>query len=237
MRSDLVLVCDPSPQVQRALHATLRGAGYGVVVTASGREALASIDRELPEAIILELALLDMPGTELCRQVRRRAAIAILVLAAIDDESAMIEALESGADDYLIKPLRPGELIARLAARLRFAPSELRVQRDGLVIDLAGHRVTIDGEPIHLTATEFALLRVLATARGPVSSRTLAAQVWGPIDADPTLRVRSHIANLRAKLGRNRRRSLIETELGVGYRLSPPEPLGQSRASGPMERP
>jgi DNA-binding response OmpR family regulator len=98
---------------------------------------------------------------------------------------------------------------------------------------IAGHRVTIDGEPVHLTATEFALLRVLATARGPVSSRALAAKVWHPMDADSTLRVRSHIANLRAKRSRDRRRSLIETELGVGCRLALPEPPGQPRTSGP----
>ncbi len=161
----------------------------------------------------------------------------IVVLSAIDDEQSEIEALESGADDYVTKPFRPGELLARLAARLRATPNPLRFDVDGLKIDLAARYVAIDGVEVHLTPIEFALLRVLATSRGPVSPQALAAKVWGPLDADPALRVRTHIANLRAKLGGERRRNVIRTEVGVGYRFAPgaraAERLDHAATAGP----
>lgn len=144
----------------------------------------------------------------------------ILVLTTVDEESAMIRALESGADDYITKPFSPGELLARLTARLRSAPTELRFEVDGVVIDLSAHLVTIDGEAVHLTATEFALLRVLTTSSGTVTHRTLATMVWGAPRRDLVPRVRTHIANLRAKLDRGRRRNVIRTEIGIGYRFA-----------------
>jgi two-component system, OmpR family, KDP operon response regulator KdpE len=223
MRTESILVCDPDPRIQRALQVILRGGGYKVLITASGEEALDRVTRDRPQAVILELALPDIDGIKLCRRLRRCGEIAILVLSTINDESAMIEALESGADDYMTKPFSPGELIARLAARLRAAPSELRVQVDGLTIDVAAHLVTFDGEEVHLTPIEFALLRVLATSRGAVTHGELATRVWGPLHANPALRVRAHIANLRAKLDRGQQRNLIRTEVGIGYRLARPD--------------
>jgi two-component system, OmpR family, KDP operon response regulator KdpE len=144
----------------------------------------------------------------------------IIVLSALDEEQAKIDALGSGADDYITKPFSPGELVARLAARLREAPSGLRFEADGLVIDLTARRATIGDEDIHLTATEFALLRVLATSRGAVTYRTLARKVWGPLRSDAAPRIRTHIANLRAKLDPGQHRNLIVTQVGVGYRFA-----------------
>jgi two-component system KDP operon response regulator KdpE len=220
MMADRVLVCDPNSQVRRALQVILREAGYEALSTGTGEEALAVAARDRPRAVILELTLPDFDGIELCRRLRQRGQMAILVVSAVGEESAKIRALESGADDYMTKPFGPGELIARLAARLRAAPSELRFEVDGLVIDLAAHLVAIDGEEIHLTATEFALIRVLATSRGTVTHGTLATKVWGPERSDFEPRMRTHIANLRVKLDRGRASSVIRTEPGIGYRFA-----------------
>ncbi len=219
MKGNLVLVCDPNPQAQRALRTILRRGGYKVLLTATGAAALEVVARDEPQAIILELTLPDMYGVELCRRLRGRGQIAILVVSAIEDEDAKIAALESGADDYMTKPFSPRELVVRLAARLRAAPSELRIELDGLVIDLPGHLVTLDGREIHLTPIEFALLRVLATSRGAVTYGALSSAVWGSLPCDVAPRLRTHIANLRAKLDGDHGRHLIRTEPGVGYRF------------------
>ena len=218
MTSDRVLVCDPSPQSQRALRVILREAGYEVVLTATGRDALAAAARERPRAVILELALPDLDGIEVCRRLRRRVEAPIVVLSALDDEEKKIAALMCGADDYVTKPFSPRELLARLAARLRAGPSPLRIEDNGLVIDLVAHVVTLDGEEVQLTATEFALLRVLATTRGTVSYRTLARKVWGARRRAIGSRMRAHVANLRRKLDRGDR-SVIRTDIGLGYRF------------------
>jgi two-component system, OmpR family, KDP operon response regulator KdpE len=214
-----ILVCDPSPQMQRALRVILRGAGYKVLLTGTGHDAIECAARERPQAVIQEVALPDVSGIELCRWLRRRGGMPILVLSEVDDERTKIEAIESGADDYVTKPFSAGELLARLAARLRAAPSPLRVERDGLVIDIAGHTVTRCHQALHLTATEFALLRVLVTSEGTVSYQTLETKVWGRSRGNVARRVRSHIANLRAKLDDGRGASLIQTEIGTGYRF------------------
>ena len=218
--------------MQRALRLILRGAGYRVLLTGTGMEAIECAARERPQAVIQEVALPDLSGIELCRRLRRRGGMPILVLSEIDNERTKIEALECGADDYVTKPFSAGELLARLAARLRAAPTALRVERNGLVIDLAGHVVRRDGEVIHLTSTEFALLRVLATSEGTVTHRTLARKVWGRSRGDVAHRLRAHIANLRAKLDDGHGASVIQTEIGRGYRFverhqtDAPSPLG-----------
>jgi len=218
--TDRILICDPSPQVQRALKVILRGAGYKVLSATTGQDAVDRAAAEHPRAVISEVALPDLSGIELCRRLRRRGGMPILVLSEIDDERTKIEALESGADDYVTKPFSPGELLARLAARLRTSPSPLRVESDGLVIDLTDRTVTRDGERVHLTATEFALLRVLVTSRGTVSYRTLTRRVWGRSRGIDRQRLRTHVANLRGKLGNDRGVSVIQTESGIGYRFT-----------------
>jgi two-component system, OmpR family, KDP operon response regulator KdpE len=219
MKADRILVCDPSPQSQRALRVILREAGYAVLMTESGRDALDAAAHERPQAVILELALPDLDGIEVCRRLRRNWEAPILILSEIDDDEKKIAAFTSGADDYMTKPFSPGELLARLAARLRAGPSALRIENDGLVIDLAAHLVTLDGEEVQLTATEFALLRVLATTRGTVSYRTLAKKVWGIRRGEIGSRLRAHVANLRGKLDRGSSSSVIRTDIGLGYRF------------------
>jgi two-component system, OmpR family, KDP operon response regulator KdpE len=219
MKAERVLVCDPSLQAQRALRLVLREAGYEVVTTATGSAALDAAARERPRAVILELALPDLDGIEVCRNLRRTLEAPILILSEIDDDEKKIAAFTSGADDYMTKPFSPGELLARLAARLRAGPSALRIEDDGLVIDLAAHLVTLDGREVQLTATEFALLRVLATTRGTVSYRTLARKVWGIRRGEIGSRVRAHVANLRGKLDSGSCSSVIRTDIGLGYRF------------------
>ncbi len=218
--SDRILVCDPNPQMQRALRVILRDAGYKALIVATGQELLERVAEIRPAAVILELVLPAMSGIDLCRALRERSDTPIVVVSTVDDAQAKIGALESGADDYLTKPFVPGELVARLAARMRSAPSGLKFERDGLLIDFTAHRAAVGGQEIHLTATEFALLRVLATSRGTVPYRTLAKRVWGPLRNDAAPRIRTHVANLRAKLDPGQVRSLIETEIGVGYRFA-----------------
>jgi two-component system KDP operon response regulator KdpE len=226
-----ILVCDPNTQVQRALQVILRNAGYKVRCTATGEAALDRVARSRADAIILELLLPDIDGTELCRRLRERDDLPILILSSVDDEQAKIDTFESGADDYMTKPFGSGELLARLAARMRAAPTGLKFEADGLLVDITGQRAMIGDEDIHLTATEFDLLRVLATSRGTVSHRTLAAKVWGLPGADSVPRIRTHIANLRGKLDPEQRRNLIMTDVGVGYRFT-----GRSYRS-PRKRP
>lgn len=244
--NERILVCDPDPQVQRALQLILRGADYEVLVAETGAAALECVAAGRPQAVVLELTLPDVDGLELCRRLRERGEVPILVLSTIADETTKIEAFVAGVDDYVTKPYSAGELVARLGARLRSAASaatELRFEEDGLVIDLAAHLVTVGGVEVHLTRSEFSLLRVLVTSTGLVTHRALASELWGPLTSEMEprsieLRLRRHIAALRAKLdgdhGRNR--NLIITEFGSGYRfggLGPAEsPLARDARAG-----
>jgi two-component system, OmpR family, KDP operon response regulator KdpE len=225
MAGERILVCDDDAQIRRALSLILRDAGYEVLMTASGEEALDSAAVDRPHLAIVDLLLPDQHGIDLCRHLREWTEIPILILSAIGDEQTKIDALHHGADDYVTKPFGPGELVARVQAALRRAgrdPTEPRVEADGLVVDLAARTVTVDGSEVHLTPTEFSLLRFLVLNRGMLMThRQLLSEVWGPEYADATPVLRTHIANLRSKLqvdGRERR--LIRTDSGIGYRFS-----------------
>ena len=223
MAGERILVCDDDPQIQRALRLVLREAGYEVLVTETGEEALDRAAVAGPHAAIVDLMLPDTHGIEVCRQLRLWSELPIIVLSALGEEAIKIEALEAGADDYVTKPFAPGELVARVQAALRRAgrgPAEPRIEVDGLVLDLAAHAVWLDGEEVRLTPIEFSLLRVLAVNRGLLMThRQLLIEVWGPEHADATPLLRTHIANLRGKLGGGERRSFIRTDAGVGYRF------------------
>jgi two-component system, OmpR family, KDP operon response regulator KdpE len=225
MSGERVLVCDDDRQILRALRLVLREADYEVLTSETGEGALDLAAVRGPHAAIIDLMLPDLPGIEVCRRLREWSDMPILVLSAVGEEAVKIEALQSGADDYVTKPFSPGELVARIAALLRRAgrtASEPRVEADGLVIDMAAHRVTLDDQEIHLTPIEFSLLRVLATNRGLLMThRALLVEVWGPEYHDAMPLLRTHIANLRAKLaaggdGKN----FIRTDAGIGYRFA-----------------
>ena len=225
MAGERILVCDDDPQILRALRLVLRSAGYEVLTAASAEEALDRAAIGGPHAAIVDLMLPDRPGIEVCRELRGWSELPIIVLSAVTDEDAKIEALQSGADDYVTKPFAPGELVARVQAVLRRAGRaavEPTIEADGLVIDLAAHAVSLDGEEVHLTPLEFALLRALAVNRGLLMThRKLLSEVWGPEYADATPLLRTHIANLRRKLaGGSDHPRFIRTDAGIGYRFA-----------------
>jgi two-component system, OmpR family, KDP operon response regulator KdpE len=219
-----ILVCDDEPQILRALRVILREAGYEVLAAETMEEALDRAAVHPPDAAIIDLMLPDGSGIELCRRLREWSSMPILVLSAIGDEDAKVEALEAGADDYVTKPFGPRELVARLAAALRrtgAVPDEPTIAADGLELDLTARVVRRDGEEVHLTPIEFELLRTLVRNRGRLMThRSLLVEVWGPQYADDTQVLRAHIANLRRKIEPDGRGRYIRTDPGVGYRFA-----------------
>ena len=219
-----VLVCDDEPQILRALQVILRDAGYEAVPASGGEEALDRAAVKPPEAAILDLVLPDIDGVEVTRRLREWSEMPIIVLSAVGEEDEKVRALAAGADDYVTKPFGPPELIARLEAVLRRAKpeaSEPTIAADGLDIDLAARSVRRDGEEIHLTPTEFELLRVLARNRGRLMTHSsLLREVWGPAYEDDFQVLRAHVANLRRKIEPPGGPRYIRTDPGVGYRFA-----------------
>jgi two-component system KDP operon response regulator KdpE len=219
-----VLVVDDEQQILRALRVILREAGFEALPAASGEEALDLAALRHPDAGIVDLLLPDMDGVELCRRLREWTDIPLIVLSAVGDEDAKVRALAAGADDYVTKPFGPRELVARLQANLRRIapdPEEAQVRVDGLEVDLARRTVQVDGEEVHLTPTEFDLLRQLVRNRGRLlTHRDLLLSVWGPGYGDDTQVLRAHIANLRRKIEPSEGRRYIRTDPGVGYRFA-----------------
>jgi two-component system KDP operon response regulator KdpE len=224
--SDLprVLVVDDERQILRALKVILREAGYDVIEAATMEEALDRAAVRPPDAAIIDLMLPDGSGIELSRRLREWTSMPILVLSAVGEEDAKVEALEAGADDYVTKPFGPRELVARLGAAMRRvgdAPGEPAIEIDGLLVDLNARIVRRDGEEIHLTPIEFDLLRALVRHRGRLMThRSLLVEVWGPQYGDDTQVLRAHIANLRRKIEPPGERRYIRTDAGVGYRFA-----------------
>jgi two-component system KDP operon response regulator KdpE len=217
----VVLVVDDEPQIVRAVKAVLRGAGFEPVTAGTLQEALDQAALHPPAAAILDLLLPDGDGIELAGRLREWTSAPIILLSAVGDEDEKVRALEAGADDYVVKPFAPRELVARLEATMRRAagPADSAIVRaDGLEVDLAERRVVVSGEPVHLTPKEFDLLRVLLRHRGRLLTHSaLLTEVWGPSYAHEVGVLRSHMANLRRKLGDGGK--AIETELAVGYRF------------------
>jgi two-component system KDP operon response regulator KdpE len=220
-----ILVCDDDAQIVRALKVILREAGYEVITSETGEEALDRAAVRPPQAAIIDLMLPGIDGVEVCRRLREWSDMPILVLSAVDDEAEKIRALRTGADDYVTKPFAPGELVARLEAVLRRAGATADdpvLRAADLELDLTAHEVRVAGEEVHLTPIEFDLLRMLMRNRGRLlTHRALLTEVWGPEYADASGLLRTHIANLRAKIeGPGRGLGLIRTDSGIGYRFS-----------------
>ncbi len=221
-----VLVVDDEPQIVRALKVVLREAGFEAVPAETASQALDLAAVRPPDAAIVDLVLPDGDGVEVTRTLREWSEMPILVLSAVGEEEQKVRALEAGADDYITKPFGTRELVARLQAALRRAApadQEPSVVVDGLEIDLAGRVVLRDSQPVHLTPTEFELLRVLVRNRGRLMThRKLLAEVWGPEYVDDIQPLRTHIARLRAKIepeGAAGPRYIV-TDPGVGYRFA-----------------
>jgi two-component system KDP operon response regulator KdpE len=223
---------------ERELRATLREAlgveGWRVHAAASLADARALLANALrdapPDAVLLDLGLPDGDGESLLATLRREQGTPVIVISARDAESGKIRLLDAGADDYLVKPFSIGELLARLRVALRHrgravAAAVTRYVRGGLVVDIAAHRVMLDGAPIHLTPTEFALLaRLVRQAGQVVTHRQLLADVWGTEYTEHTHYLRLYMGQLRAKLEADPAEpQRLLTEPGVGYRIVEPD--------------
>jgi two-component system KDP operon response regulator KdpE len=220
----LVLVCDDEAQILRALRVILRDAGFEALPAVDGEEALDLAAVRRPDAAIVDLVLPDIDGVEVCRRLREWSEMPIIVLSAVGEEDAKVRALAAGADDYVTKPFGPRELIARLEAVLRRVgpePQDAVIRAEGLEVDLAARIVRRDGEEVHLTPTEFDLLRVLVRNRGRlVTYRELLMAVWGAAYADDTQVLRAHVANLRRKIEPPEGPRYVKTDPRIGYRFA-----------------
>jgi two-component system, OmpR family, KDP operon response regulator KdpE len=218
-----VLVCDDEVQILRALRVILRDAGFESLPASTAEEALDVAAVANPDAGIIDLVLPDRDGVDVCRRLREWTDMPLIVLSAVGDEDAKVRALAAGADDYITKPFGPRELVARLNAnlrRVRHEPESTVISSDGLELDLARRVVRLNGDEVHLTPTEFDLLRRLATNRGRLlTHRDLLEAVWGPGYAEDTQVLRAHIANLRRKIEPAGGPRFIRTDPGVGYRF------------------
>ena len=221
-----VLIVEDEPDIRDLLVFHLEREGFQVVTCKSGAEALRLVRSGPPDLILLDLMLPEMDGLEVCRRLRQdpaTRAMPIVMLTARGDEVDRVLGLELGADDYVVKPFSPRELVARIRAVLRrvrpdAGTAPLTVGR--LAIDPAAHIVTVDGAPVNLTRKEFDLLRALVEARGRVLSREyLLDHVWGYTAAGEieSRTVDVHVRRLRQKLGGEGQR--IGTVTGVGYRF------------------
>ncbi len=218
-----VLVCDDEPQILRALKVILREAGFEPVPAETVEEALDAAAVRPPDAAIVDLVLPDGDGVDVVRGLREWSQMPVLVLSAIGDEEAKVRALEAGADDYVTKPFGPRELVARLEAALRrvgAGAGEPAVTVGDLEIDLAARRVLVAGEEVHLTPTEWGLLKMFVSNRGRLlTHRALLIEVWGPEYADDNHVLRGQIANLRRKIEPGEGPRYIRTDAGIGYRF------------------
>jgi two-component system, OmpR family, KDP operon response regulator KdpE len=222
-----ILMVDDDPHVLRSLRAALESHGYSVRSAQSGAVALEECAEERPDVVLLDLALPGMDGVEVCRRLRNWSRVPILVVSARVHEAQKVQALDAGADDYITKPFGTEELLARIRAALRRDQArrdeEPVIRAGGLVIDLLARRVTVDDREIHLTPTEYELLRVLATNADRVLTHGyLLRSALGPGYEDALDNLRTFIAQLRRKLEREPSRPhWILTEPAVGYRFRP----------------
>jgi DNA-binding response OmpR family regulator len=219
-----VLLVEDEPSVGELVRGYLMRDGYRVVWVRSGEEALVEIDRHRVRIVILDIGLPGMDGFDVCRELRARSNVPILMLTARDEEPDRIVGLEVGADDYLTKPFSPRELVARMKAILRRSePQEGRektVALGDVVLDRESHDVTVAGEPVDLTAKEFDLLAYFMANPGVVVSRDLLLErVWGQEYPGGTRTVDVHVAQVRRKLDRP---DLIRTLRGTGYKAVQP---------------
>ncbi len=222
-----ILVVDDEQSIRRYLKAALNALGNTVIEASCGVDAIRAAALERPDVVILDLGLPDIDGVEVTNRLREWADMPIIVLSVREQENDKIAALDAGADDYLTKPFGTGELMARIRAALRRSSQpekEPVIEVDQLRIDLALRRVTLDGEEVALTPTEYDLLRLLAQDAGKVlTHRQLLEQVWGHAYVDDIHILRVNMSNLRRKIEKDpARHHYILTEAGVGYRLHIP---------------
>ncbi|MBP3088733.1 response regulator transcription factor [Corynebacterium sp. sy017] len=217
-----ILVVDDDPAISEMLTIVLNTEGFEAVAVTDGAEAVAAFRRENPDLILLDLMLPGMNGIDICRIIRRESAVPIVMLTAKTDTVDVVLGLESGADDYINKPFKPKELVARIRARLRRSDDieADTIEIGNLLIDVPGHVVTCAGEEVKLTPLEFDLLVELASKPGQVLSREeLLKKVWGYHNSSDTRLINVHIQRLRSKIEKDPENpEIVLTVRGVGYK-------------------
>jgi two-component system KDP operon response regulator KdpE len=228
-----VLVIDDEPEIRRAVRMGLSGSEFVVAWAPTGQRGLEMVAQWHPDIVLLDLSLPDLDGIEVTRSLRSWSAVPILILSVRSGDADKIAALELGADDYLTKPFSMGELSARIRVALRHAAHAAsggagegaRFVTGSLTVDFARRQVLVDAREVHLTPTEYEVLKYLAMHAGQVvTHRNLLRAVWGPAYEDEAHYLRVFIGQLRRKIepepGRPR---FLLTEPGIGYRLRGPE--------------
>jgi len=231
----VVLLVEDDRELRRTLRDALVVEGYAVLAAASLADARALLAHAGPkrgiDLVLLDLGLPDGDGESLLATLRREHGTPVIVISARQTDDRKIRLLDGGADDYLVKPFSLGELLARMRVALRHRGTTLkaavtRYEHEGLVVDIAAHRVSLGGSEVHLTPTEFRLLaRLVRQAGQVVTHRQLLNDVWGPEFSEHTHYLRLYMAQLRAKLEADPTDpQRLQTETGVGYRLVEPTP-------------
>jgi two-component system KDP operon response regulator KdpE len=221
---ETILIIDDELQIRRLLELTLSANGYKIIQSVNGKEGLVDAATHHPSLVILDLGLPDIDGQEILRKLREWFSKPVIVLSVRNSEDDIIKALDNGANDYLTKPFRTGELLARIRAALRAidTKSDNPVMEFGsLSIDMVNYLVKKHSETLKLTATEFSLLSLLAKNRGRVlTHQFILKEVWGYGYVEQTQYLRVFIAQLRKKIEDNPSKpTLLITESGIGYRL------------------
>ncbi len=224
MTKETILIIEDDEDIRQLLKHTLEGGGHDTLAASDGLDGLSKARQHMPDLILLDLMLPGMDGFDVCKELKRGSEtgkIPILMLTAKGEEIDRIVGLELGADDYVVKPFSPRELILRVRAVLRRGQGEEARQswrRDGLCVDMESHKAELDGQELQLTATEFKLLAELMRNPGRVRTRDqLLSMVWGYEFDGYARTVDTHMRRLRQKLGDHAR--LVETVRGVGYRF------------------
>jgi two-component system, OmpR family, KDP operon response regulator KdpE len=234
MNDTTLLLVDDEPQIRRVLQATLCEAGYGVILAKNGQEGIDTVVREHPDLVLLDINLPDMSGFDACKMIRVSFAGPILMVTVRNSVRDKIDALDAGADDYIVKPFAMGELLARVRAALRRSSAEQplpKIESSELTVDLEMRMVNVRGNSVHLTPKEFDVLRLLVTQQGrPVTHRKILQIVWGPEYGEETEPVRVVIKQLRRKIERDPAHPrYILTEPWVGYKFQLPTNTFQRR--------
>jgi len=227
--SSRVLVVDDEPQIRRVIKTALVANGYEAFEARTGEEALEALRSGSPDLILLDMNMPGMGGMAACRQIRAVSEAAIIVLSVRDSERDKIEALDSGADDYITKPFSVNELMARIRANIRRLPaqmeSEIVTVSDHLSVDFAKRQVMVNGQEVRLTPKEFDLLQyLLSNANKPITHRKLLQTIWGPDYGDEVEYLRVFVRQLRKKIEADPAHPrFILTEPWVGYRFALPD--------------
>lgn len=224
----IALIVDDEVQIRRLLRVVLEAENYEVHETETGRQGLTEIAGRRPDIILLDLGLPDMDGLEVLKRLREWSEAPVLVLSVREDEQGKVAALDAGAEDYVTKPFSTPELLARVrAAQRKTRPEEeVSIFKSGdLVVDLTARAVTRAGHEVKLTATEYALLRLLVRHSGRVlTHRHILREIWGPKSEEHRQYLRVYVTHLRQKIEPDPTQPrLIKTESGIGYRFNPSE--------------